>query len=169
MLQSTDFHLVVRAFPISVHLSKKIFLRFMAIRFYSDYEGFDLNNESMLKKWINAVVCNHGKKSGTITYLFCDDERIARDNVQFLNHDTYTDIITFDYVEGNLVSGDILISLDRVGENAHQFGCSFERELHRVVIHGVLHLLGFKDKTDADAAQMRLKEEESLKLLDAMR
>lgn len=140
----------------------------MAIRFYSDYDGFVLSDETKLKKWIDTIIGNHGKKTGAITYLFCDDERIARDNVQFLNHDTYTDIITFDYVEGNLISGDILISLDRVGENAQQFGCSFDRELHRVVIHGVLHLLGFKDKSDADAAQMRLKEEASLKVLDAM-
>jgi rRNA maturation RNase YbeY len=89
-------------------------------------------------------------------------------NVRFLNHDTYTDIITFDYVEGNLVSGDILISVDRVMDNARMLSVSFERELHRVVIHGVLHLLGFKDKSDADAAVMRQKEEESLSLLDAI-
>ena len=141
----------------------------MSIRFSSQSGDFNVSCADDVKKWISEVVMRRGKSVGNINYLFCDDEYLLDANNRYLNHDTYTDIITFDYVEGNLVSGDILISLDRVGENAHQFGCSFERELHRVVIHGVLHLLGFKDKTDADAAQMRLKEEESLKLLDAMR
>ena len=130
---------------------------------------------------------------GKINYLFCSDEYVYDANVKFLNHDTYTDIITFDTVEGDSVSGDIMISIDRVGENAKNFGCTFEHELHRViihgvlhllggkqfavgfeeelhrvVIHGVLHLLGFKDKLDADAALMRQKENESLELLRTM-
>lgn len=137
----------------------------MAVRFFSEYDGFHLANEVLLNRWIDEVIKKHGKKMGKITYLFCSDERIIEDNVSFLNHDTYTDIITFDYVEGDSVSGDILISLDRVGENASYFDVPFEQELHRVIIHGVLHLLGFKDKTDQEASQMRCKEEESLKLL----
>lgn len=122
-----------------------------------------------MKKWISEVIKRHGKMLGKISYRFCSDDFIFDVNVKFLNHDTYTDIITFDYVSGNVVSGDILISIDRVGENALQLGVPFDRELHRVIIHGVLHLLGFKDKSDADAAQMRAKEEESLALLDAMK
>ncbi len=105
---------------------------------------------------------------GKINYLFCSDEYVYDANVKFLNHDTYTDIITFDTVEGDSVSGDIMISIDRVGENAKQFAVGFAEELHRVVIHGVLHLLGFKDKLDADAALMRQKENESLELLKTM-
>lgn len=140
----------------------------MAVRFFTEYDGSALENESMLKKWISEVIKNHGKKTGKISYLFCSDDRILKDNMAFLNHDTYTDIITFDSVEGDLVSGDILISLDRVGENAKQFGVSFTQELHRVMIHGVLHLLGFKDKSAQEAAQMRRKEEESLQLLEAL-
>ncbi len=137
----------------------------MAVRFFSEYEGFHLADEARLKRWIAEVIKNHEKKTGKITYLFCSDERILKDNVAFLNHDTYTDIITFDCVEGDTVSGDILISVDRVGENALSFGVTFEQELYRVLIHGVLHLLGFKDKTESEAVQMRCKEEESLQLL----
>ena len=140
----------------------------MAVFFSSGDTDFELNDEPMLKKWVAEVVRCHGKVLGRINYLFCSDEYVYDANVRFLNHDTYTDIITFDYVEGNLVSGDILISIDRVRDNARMLSVSFERELHRVVIHGVLHLLGFKDKSDTDAAVMRQKEEESLSLLDAI-
>ena len=88
--------------------------------------------------------------------------------MKYLNHDTYTDIITFDCVEGNLISGDIMISVDRVKDNAAKFSIPFERELSRVIIHGVLHLLGYKDKTDAEAAEMRQKENDALAMLDAL-
>ena len=111
----------------------------------------------------------HNKFLGTISYQFCSDEHIFDVNVSYLNHDTYTDIITFDYVEGNLISGDILISIDRVGENAKKFGVDFEQEFHRVLIHGVLHLLGFKDKSDEESAIMRQKENEALQILATMR
>ncbi|MBP5515857.1 MAG: rRNA maturation RNase YbeY [Bacteroidales bacterium] len=141
----------------------------MAVHFSNETVDFLLNDESLMKKWISEVIKRHGKTLGKISYRFCSDDFIFDVNVKFLNHDTYTDIITFDYVSGNVVSGDILISIDRVGENALQLGVPFDRELHRVIIHGVLHLLGFKDKSDADAAQMRAKEEESLAMLDAMK
>lgn len=138
----------------------------MAVHFSFEDCDFDFLDEKMMKEWINRIVQSHKKQLGRINYLFCTDEIIYKTNVKFLDHDTYTDIITFDYVEGNSVSGDILISVDRVGENAHLFMVPFEKELCRVIIHGVLHLLGFKDKTEEDALQMRAKEEESLAVLD---
>ena len=117
-----------------------------------------------VKKWILAVVGAQGKRVGNLNYLFCDDSYLINVNRTYLNHDTYTDIITFDYVEGNVVSGDILISVERVRENATLFNSSFEQELQRVIIHGVLHLLGQADKSDEDAAEMRRKEESALAL-----
>ena len=102
---------------------------------------------------------------GDIAYIFCDDDYMLERNVAFLNHDTYTDIITFDECVGNIVAGSILISLDRVGENAEAFGKSFENEFLRVLVHGTLHLCGYKDKTEDEAKTMRQKEDESLALL----
>lgn len=140
----------------------------MAIRFSVQDVHFELENEQNLKKWISNVVLRRGKAVGNISYLFCDDNYLLGVNRQYLNHDTYTDIITFDYVVGNLVSGDIMISVDRVGENAEKFGVPFEQELHRVVIHGVLHLLGQGDKIDSEAAEMRRLENEALALWNEM-
>lgn len=140
----------------------------MAIRFSSQNEGFELPEASNVKKWIAEVVNRRGKSVGNISYLFCDDEYMLGVNRQYLDHDTYTDIITFDYVVAGLISGDIFISVDRVVENAQQFGVEFERELHRVIIHGVLHLLGQGDKTDDDAHEMRRQEEEALALWDTL-
>ncbi len=140
----------------------------MAIRFSVQDVHFELENEQNLKKWISNVVLRRGKAVGNISYLFCDDNYLLGVNRQYLNHDTYTDIITFDYVVGNLISGDIMISVDRVGENAEKFGVPFEQELHRVVIHGVLHLLGQGDKTDSEAAEMRRLENEALALWNEM-
>lgn len=138
----------------------------MSVYFSNGDVDFFLKNDKILKRWISDVIANHNMTLGRINYLFCSDSMVHDMNVRFLNHDTLTDIITFDYVEGNLVSGDIIISIDRVGENATIFSTSFENELHRVIIHGVLHLLGFKDKSEEDAAIMRAKENESLLLLD---
>lgn len=140
----------------------------MAIRFSVQDVHFELENEQNLKKWISNVVLRRGKAVGNISYLFCDDNYLLGVNRQYLNHDTYTDIITFDYVVGNLVSGDIMISVDRVGENAEKFGVPFEQELHRVVIHGVLHLLGQGDKTDSEAAEMCRLENDALALWNEM-
>ena len=136
----------------------------MAIRFSSQSGDFDVSNADNVKKWVSEVVMRHGKTVGNINYLFCDDEYLLDANKRYLNHDTYTDIITFDYVEGNVVSGDIMISVERVKENATLFSTTFEQELHRVVIHGVLHLLGQADKTDEEATEMRKKEEAALAL-----
>jgi rRNA maturation RNase YbeY len=136
----------------------------MAIYFSTENIDFELENEPKVKKWILAVVGAQGKRVGNLNYLFCDDAYLINVNRTYLNHDTFTDIITFDYVEGNVVSGDILISVERVRENAVLFNSSFEQELSRVIIHGVLHLLGQADKSDEDAAEMRKKEESALAL-----
>ena len=140
----------------------------MAVFFSNADIDFELKSADLIKKWIFVVVKSYGKQVGRINYLFCSDEYVYEANVRYLNHDTYTDIITFDYVEGNLISGDIMISVDRVEENAKILNTSFESEMHRVIIHGVLHLLGFKDKSDVDAAIMRKKEEESLAVLNTV-
>lgn len=140
----------------------------MAIRFSVQSGDFELLEPGKLKKWLSEVIVRRGKSVGNINYLFCDDEYLLGVNRQYLNHDTYTDIITFDYVAGGLISGDIMISIERVGENAVKFGVPFEQELHRVVVHGVLHLLGQGDKTDEEAVEMRRQEEESLVLWDEL-
>lgn len=140
----------------------------MAIRFSVQSGDFELLEAPKVQKWLSGVVKRRGKSVGNINYLFCDDEYLLGVNRQYLQHDTYTDIITFDYVAGGLVSGDIMISVERVGENAIGFGVSFEQELHRVIVHGVLHLLGQGDKSEAEAAEMRRQEEEALALWDVM-
>ena len=136
----------------------------MAISFATQGILFELKNKAALKKWISAIIKLYGKKVGDIGYLFCDDEYLIEVNRTYLNHDTYTDIITFDYVEKNVISGDIMISVERVRENATVFETSFEDELHRVIIHGVLHLLGQGDKTKEEAEEMRKKESDALEL-----
>lgn len=140
----------------------------MAIRFAVQDINFELFQAENVKKWISEVVQHRQKRVGNISYLFCDDEYLLGVNQQYLNHDTYTDIITFDYVAADLISGDIMISVDRVGENAGKFGVPFEQELHRVIIHGVLHLLGQGDKSDSEAEEMRRQEEEALALWNTM-
>lgn len=140
----------------------------MAIRFSTQSGDFELKEPEKVKQWIAEVIQRRGKAIGNVNYLFCDDEYLLDVNQRYLNHDTFTDIITFDYVAGGLISGDILISTERVGENAEKFGVPFEHELHRVVIHGVLHLLGQGDKSDAEAAEMRRQEEEALALWNDM-
>ena len=121
------------------------------------------------KIWLQQVIRKEGKVPGDISYIFCDDEYMLERNVAFLNHDTYTDIITFDECVGDVVSGSILISADRVEENAAKFGKTFENELLRVVVHGTLHLCGYKDKTEDEAKTMRRKEDESLAMLSDLK
>ena len=140
----------------------------MAIRFAVQDINFELQQAEKVKKWISEVVQRRQKWVGNISYLFCDDEYLLGVNRQYRNHDTYTDIITFDYVAADLISGDIMISVDRVVENAEKFEVPFEHELHRVIIHGVLHLLGQGDKSDSEAAEMRRQEEEALTLWNTM-
>ena len=140
----------------------------MAIYFSTENIAFDLKNKLKVKKWISNIIKAQNKKVGDISYLFCDDAYLIEVNRTYLDHDTYTDIITFDYVEDDLISGDIMISVERVKENAQLFNTSFDQELHRVIIHGILHLLGQGDKTDKQAAQMRKKEEAALALWNSM-
>lgn len=120
------------------------------------------------KQWLKEIIRRESRVPGDIIYFFCDDEYLHSQNVQFLQHDTLTDIITFDDGVGDFVQGNILISYDRVKENAHAFQVSEQEELLRVVAHGVLHLCGYKDKTEAEAQQMRQKEAEALMLFSEM-
>ena len=120
------------------------------------------------KIWLQKVIRKEGKVPGDISYIFCDDTYMLTQNVAFLNHDTYTDIITFDECVGNVVAGSVLISLDRVEDNAIKFSKTFENELLRVIVHGTLHLCGYKDKTDEEAKIMRQKEDDSLEILANM-
>lgn len=120
------------------------------------------------KRWLKEIIRREHRIPGDIIYFFCDDEYLHTQNVQFLQHDTLTDIITFDEGVGDMVQGNIMISYDRVKDNAHTFQVSEQEELLRVVAHGVLHLCGYKDKTDEEAKQMRQKEAEALSLFSEM-
>jgi rRNA maturation RNase YbeY len=124
---------------------------------YNYETEFQINQEADLSKWIKAVINSHDCVLNEINYIFMDDQQLHKLNVDFLNHDNLTDIISFDYSVGNNLQGDIYISVERVADNAKDFKVSFQEELHRVLIHGVLHYCGFKDKTDAEAKQMRNK------------
>jgi probable rRNA maturation factor len=119
---------------------------------------------TQVKQWIKAVAKRHDRKTGDISLIFCDDAKILEINQQYLNHDYYTDIITFDYSEGKLISGDIFISVETVATNAGKFNTAFSNELHRVIIHGILHLCGFDDHTPELRKQMTLLENEALEL-----
>lgn len=134
------------------------------ISFQNQSISFRLKDKTRLKAWIKTVTEKEKHRLGDINYIFCSDDELLEINIQHLNHNTYTDIITFDYTEGDKISGDIFISIDRVEENAKKFKVSFEEELHRVMIHGILHLCGYKDKSKADAELMRKKENGALKL-----
>ena len=137
-----------------------------SISFHSEDVDFQLENEQKLIDWINSTIQQEEKSATEITYVFCSDEYLYQMNLDYLNHDTYTDIITFDYTENSLVSGDIFISIDRVKENAIKFNTTFLNELSRVIIHGVLHLVGYKDKTTEQKQVMRSKEDFYLTLLN---
>lgn len=123
---------------------------------------FELVDEKKTREWISSCIEAYEFEEGELNYIFCDDEYLLKLNVEFLDHDTLTDIISFDYTMGSLISGDIFISIERVVDNAKIFNQSFENELNRVLIHGILHYLGFKDKNEVDEQQMRLEEERCL-------
>jgi rRNA maturation RNase YbeY len=125
---------------------------------------FELPNEAQIEAWIGKVIASENKREGDINYIFCDDNYLHKLNVEFLNHDTLTDIISFDNSVGNELHGDIFISVERVADNAKDFKVSFEEELRRVMVHGVLHYCGYKDKTEADQAEMTAKENEKLQM-----
>ena len=130
-----------------------------------NYEtDFELDNEAHYEDWISRIIESEGFDEGEINYIFCDDEYLHKINVEYLNHDTLTDIISFDYTVGNLIQGDIFVSVERVKDNANDFNVSFEEELKRVLSHGVLHYCGYKDKSPKDEALMRSKEEEKMQM-----
>ncbi len=134
-----------------------------------NYEtDFKVDAEEVIGSWVSQVIDNEGYKLEEINYVFCDDAYLHKLNVEFLNHDTLTDIISFDYTVGKLIQGDIFISVERVADNALDFSTVFKDELNRVIIHGVLHYCGYKDKTDAEAKEMRLKENYYLSVLSDM-
>ena len=130
-----------------------------------NYEtDFELDNEALYEDWISRIIESEGFDQGEINYIFCDDEYLHKINVEYLNHDTLTDIISFDYTVGNVLQGDIFVSVERVKDNANDFNVSFEEELKRVLSHGVLHYCGYKDKSPKDEALMRSKEEEKMQM-----
>lgn len=135
------------------------------ILFYSE-TNFNLRQKLLHKRWLTVLAKREGFTMGDINYIFCDDDYLLKINLEYLNHDTLTDIITFDYVENGVLSGDIYISIERVRENAKIFSVQFEQELHRVLAHGVLHLCGYKDKTDEDALVMRRMEDFAIQLFN---
>lgn len=130
-----------------------------------NYElDFKLNDESYYSDWISRIIELENHKVGDISYIFCGDAYLLDLNKRYLDHDTYTDIISFDYTDGLIISGDIFISVDRMRSNAVEYGVEFKEELLRVMSHGILHLLGYKDKSDVDAGIMRNKEGEMMEL-----
>ena len=134
---------------------------------FNSETSFTLKNQNKLVKWIGDVVSSEGFQVGEINYIFCDDSYLNKINQEFLNHDTFTDVISFDYTLGKEIGGDIFISIERVLENAEKFNEVFENELHRVMIHGILHFIGYKDKTKKDKTLMRTKEDEKIFILNA--
>ena len=130
-----------------------------------NYESdFVLTLEDVYASWIETIVESENKILGEISYIFCDDDYLHEINVQYLNHDTLTDIISFDYSLGNELNGDIFISIERVRDNANDFNVSFNEELKRVMVHGILHYCGYKDKSESDELIMRQKEDEKIQL-----
>ena len=138
------------------------------IRFVTDDTEMPALDERKIGKWIRAVAAEYGFAVGNIQYIFCSDERELAVNREFLGHDYYTDVITFDYTTASTLNGDIFISLDTVRSNAEMVGATFEHELHRILIHGVLHLTGQGDKTPETKAEMTEKEERALLKLKIM-
>ncbi len=131
-----------------------------------NYEtDFRLEDEALISNWIGDVIKSENCKEGEINYIFCNDEYLHKLNVEFLSHDTLTDIISFDYSVGKELHGDVFISIDRVRDNAKDFGVDFTQELRRVIVHGILHYCEYKDKTDDDAKEMRSKENHYLEQL----
>jgi probable rRNA maturation factor len=137
----------------------------MAVKFFAeDVEKPTLKYRS-IKQWIASEIEKENFDIGNINYIFCSDEYLLKMNIKHLEHDYYTDIISFDYCDGNLISGDLFISLDRIKENAVLYGTN-ESEIYRVMIHGILHLCGYKDDTEEESENMRQRENEALLRLD---
>ena len=135
------------------------------IQFYAEEIALPAIQQEQIRAWVKAVAASYGKKTGDISYIFCSDEKILEVNRQYLQHDYYTDIITFDYTSGSKIAGDLFISLDTVRTNAEQFAASYEEELHRTIIHGILHLCGINDKGPGEREIMEAAENRALDLL----
>lgn len=133
------------------------------INFYSESQ-FQLKEKKLHLEWLKKVISSEGKRLGEISFVFCDDDFLLEINQKYLNHDTFTDIISFDNSIGKILHGDIFISIERVAENAKSFEVSFDEELRRVLAHGVLHLGGYKDNSQEEKKEMRQKEEEKMKM-----
>ena len=125
---------------------------------FNTVNDFELENSEYISKWLQHVIQDENKQLGELNYIFCDDEYLHKMNVQFLDHDTLTDVISFDYTQGIIISGDVYISTERVVENSKDFDVSFNDELHRVMVHGLLHYCGYKDKSEDEQVLMRAKE-----------
>lgn len=141
----------------------------MTINFYAEDAPMPSIREEQVREWIHRVAEGYGKKVGDISYIFCSDEKILEVNRQFLQHDYYTDIITFDYTSGKKIAGDIFISLDTVRTNAEKFETEYDEELHRTIIHGILHLCGINDKGPGEREVMEACENRALALLSQLR
>ena len=134
-----------------------------SIHFFEEDIRFNLKNKNKVKEWVKTTIAAEGYKLNELNYIFCSDSYLLTINQQYLNHDTYTDIVTFDNSEKDgVIEGDIFISIDRIRENAEKFGTNETNELHRVIIHGALHLLGYKDKKSTDKQLMTAKEDQYL-------
>ena len=133
------------------------------ISFHTEGVDMPLIDTSVIRRWVKAVAAGYGRRTGDIAYIFCDDEKILEVNRQYLHHDYYTDIITFDYDEGDIISGDLFISLDTVRSNAEEQETTYEEELHRVIIHGILHLCGINDKGPGEREIMEEAENQALR------
>ena len=131
---------------------------------YNYETDFVLDNELQISDWLSKVILSENKSEGEINYIFCDDAYLLQINEQYLNHDTLTDVISFDYSLGNELAGDIFISVERVLDNSKDFETTFENELSLVMVHGILHFCGYKDKSESDEALMRSKEVEKLQM-----
>ena len=138
------------------------------ITYNTDGVGMPKIKKRLINRWIRAVAAHYGRKVGDIGYMFVDDEKILEVNNDYLGHDYYTDIITFDYDEDDIISGDLVISLDTVRTNAEQFGKEYDDELHRVIIHGILHLCGINDKGPGEREIMEANENKALALLKTL-
>lgn len=136
----------------------------MAITFDAENIDFPKIKKREITNWIKTIAKSYGKRTGEISYLFCTDEKILEVNREYLQHDFYTDIITFDYSEGDHISGDIMISLDTVLSNSEKYLTDYNEELHRVIIHGILHLCGLNDESEVEYKQMKEAEERALNL-----
>ena len=136
------------------------------VRYYCEDIKFEFKNKLANSRWLRMVAGSEIKTLGDISIIFCSDNYILDVNIRYLHHDYFTDVITFDYCEGNKLSGDLFISIDSVRENAIEFGTEFDEELHRVIVHGLLHLIGYDDHTPEDQKVMRAKEDYYLGLRD---